>query len=331
MVSCKRTCDACELTGYVATVPAVCCKSPHKDVWLDRVQSWEFDYTQRKKIEVATSGVTVWHSHITGRTTQYKNEDLFPKSVDMVFTNFLHVWSEKKGFYSRDLKDYMRLPSWVKLGVMNNVHDDDLERFADLDLSAEDFIKAGIDYWTPIKFSIYPNDARMWSYIQGMRTQRSTMDLKAHFVVLNQVDGFGDLFLQHAQEATKQIPQLFYLIQQGLSMDSWEWKRHIYTMKWLDKEIDKSVVFWFLGPASEELLAATYFALDTKREVKFISSRPWMAAHAGLLFNEFGERVRSELPRPELARLNQEGFLKLIERMKKKAAKFRSRRTTPSD
>lgn len=326
MVSCKLTCNACELTGYVATVPAVCCKSPHKDIWLDKVQSWKFNYTRQDKIEVKTQGATVWHSHIAGRTTKYDEEDLFPKNVDIMFVNFVHVWSEKKGFYSSDLKDYMRLPKRVKLVVMNNVHDDDLERFADANVTAEDFIHAGVDYWTPIQYSVYPRDAKMWSYIQGMRTFRSLADLRGHFASLLWIDGFGDYFLEHTKRQTEKIPQVFLLFQQSLEMDSWEWKRHIYTVKWLDKNLDKNVVFWMLGPASEELLAATFFALDPSREVRFVSSRPWMAAHAGMLFNEFGQRVKSNSTRTELARLNQENYLRLISRMRSKANEFRKRK-----
>jgi len=122
MKKCNQECMTCgggEAKPH--SVPAICCKSPLASTALARV-THDYVWHPRNIIKLKQQGIIVIQGAVGGRV-----QDPYPKETQAIAVSLRHVWSGK-GWYSKDMKDYLHLPKGVKLILLTMTHDDVLER-----------------------------------------------------------------------------------------------------------------------------------------------------------------------------------------------------------
>ena len=119
--ACDRECGTC--TGHKVLVPAICCRSPLKDIYLTAVTKgaadWnkpEYSYTKRPILDYKQKAI-FYISSGGVNTIVPKGKPLVPEDHEVVAVNITRVWSGN-GFYSKDLKSYLRLSPNTKLLLM---------------------------------------------------------------------------------------------------------------------------------------------------------------------------------------------------------------------
>jgi len=324
---CYQECHSC--TGYKATVTAVCCRSPLKNMYLDAVtknpDNWnepKYEYTPREPIHFKNKAIFHFGQKCNAEATvgdALNGHALVATNMKVV------VKPSGKGFVSNDLHDFLSLNKRTKILLTTMDLDDHLEsawreEFYD---KPELYEKVGISYWMPLAFSTFTTtDAKMHRYYQFCRTQVAIEQSKAHFIpAYYRVPGMrlDDLIMRGLEK----VPNLFFNAQflGSSKSDSTKYKlQHI--KRWHDFA-PKNVTFWILG-ASTPTFFHNVRKLVGDREVYWVSGKPLYMTLWGQRMKEDGNE-RDLTPddhpeKPDLVRDNYSMFKTLVERWDKGAA-----------
>lgn len=326
---CYGECHSC--TGYSVDVTGVCCRSPLKDTYMaiatKGAKDWnkpEFTYTARPRLTFKNKGV--FYIASGGLSTIAPGMTRLIET-DVVAVNLSRVWGGN-GFYSRDLKDYLRLPKSTKLILMTMTMDDLLEKAWEKELYADptELEKVGLDHWMPIAHSSYPNEAHMHQYYQFLRVMQTTERMHAWFVLANRRQvglKLDDLFLQ----AIEKIPNVVFNTQMEESGPEW----HMRMIHSWHKLAPPHVTFWFVGAARPAFVYNTR-KICGDRDLYFVSAKMMYGATKGKLVDEHGRIRPSEMPKIDLVKQNFQNFQRMLSHYAKvpseKEAKQKGRRRT---
>lgn len=304
MWKCNRECMTCG--GGDAnpnTVPAICCKSPLADLALAKVDKPFYNWTKRPVIDLdGQHGIIVTQGSVGGRM-----KDPYPIETKAIAVNLRHVWSTN-GWYSRDMKDYLRIPRGVKLILLTMTHDDVLERAWDEELHEEDWGAPGFDFWQPLTFSFYHSDAKMNMYWQWRRTLiaaergKSWFSMSIPWHMTKKADEVAAI----QKEA---IPQVIFNAQfTGSDDDLMSYLRMVVRDH---NATPKHVPFWFVGVSTRRIVRL-FKSFLKGRELFFLSTTPWLSGHKGAEYVVTGQGRRSPLPKDELVLANQRAYMDMV-------------------
>lgn len=305
MAVCETQCGRCG--GNVIDVPAVCIKSPLRDLLMKQVESLK-GWHKRPPIKLKTRGMLVT---IGGRSSVFgPGECPYAPEVEAVGVNLRHVWSARGGWYSKDMKDYMRVPKEKKLFLLTASYDDQLDKAWTADLF-DGFKDVGFDFWSPLLFSAYENDACMnqiWNYL---RTLHSLKLSKGHFCDLpsRRFDLSSDFF----RTLFASVPNIMTNTQIGQPDDSWV--RGLYAdITHVSSVCPPDATFWLLGVNSPKVLTAALLAASG-RDVYATNTNVWIAAHKGYLFTPDGSSSTFDrsMPKKDVILESQRNFLKMVD------------------
>lgn len=310
---CNLGCNTCG--GYDVDVPAVCCKSPLALPSLRRAapggnfQQPKFRYEPQDVIELESRAIVVARGGGVKSTVGPPYVD----EMDAVATTVPDVWS-KKGFFSNDLKDYLRVPKEKKLILLTTMKDDVLEDCWETEtFGGEEFERVGVDYWMPLTFSTYLNDGHMNRYYQMLRTLTSMQRGRAHFVSLPSADPNPALVVEDLWlEAVEKIKQVIFSCQ-FLVNDDLLRKKLTDIARW-HKKVPESVPFWFIGMATPKFCHNVKKLTGSRRRY-FVSANAFrLAGHGKQLLDSGGALKSPSMTKEELMFGNQRTFKKIVEK-----------------
>lgn len=308
---CYRECGEC--AGHKVHVPAICCRSPMSKMYLDAVskgaEDWNkpvYSYTQRPQLNFKNKAVFYISSGGVNTIAQ-KGQPLIAGNHEVAAVNLTRVWGGN-GFYSKDMKDYLHLSKKTKLILMTMTLDDLLQRAWDREAYGDDCERVGIDYWMPLSFSAYPEEAHMHQYFQTLRTLYATEKGKAWFTTGDHcMPGLktDDLILKCAEK----IPQVVFNAQ---FVDDDTLKFHLVLFRHYHQIMPKGVSFWFVGAASP-----TFFhnvrKMCGKRDLYFVSAKPFYLSTKGQELKLSGSSKPSSMPKYDLVQSNYQMFSQMVE------------------
>lgn len=170
-ISCgtQKTCQTqCETCHGDPPVQGVCCKSPLAPYAVEKIRtldSLQFNKVTRLKFPEDRIPILLDRHHKS------------PAPVNCVSIN--RIYSLSKGWKSNDIKDYLQLDKSTKLIMSTVMTDDHLMKLIDSrwwDTAPE----VGIDYWEPMLFSMFIDEAKMQRLFNFWRTMQSMSDSGAH-------------------------------------------------------------------------------------------------------------------------------------------------------
>ena len=312
--TCYRECNDCgggpRLRETGANVPAVCCKSPLKDVYLSQVRKEHYSFTKRDRIKLKQRSIVVTQGS-PGRV----DRSPYLEETRAIAVNLRHVWSGR-GWFSQDMRDYLKIESKrTKLILLTATHDDVLERAWDAEVHNEDLESLGFTAWQALEFSQYGDYSRFNNLWQGYRTLRAIESSKAHFstIVPNAVKmTSGRDSYRPWYDCGKAIPQVLV---------NWQFTsiRDVNAYRWMVAWVKRHVKriparsLWFMGVVSADMVYNLQRAFPDHK-CYFLSVNPWLAAHKGDEFSEKGKLKKSKLPKTELVLLNQRNYANLVSR-----------------
>ena len=307
------SCNAC--TGYKVRVPAICCRSPLRDTYLTAVTkgATDFnkpDYTYEERPRLSFKNKAVFYIATGGVNTIAEGRDLAPPGAEIVAVNISRVWG-RNGFFSRDLKDYLRIPAKTKLLLTTMCTDEALETawIAEFYSDPASYQKAGIDYWMSLSFSAYPEEAHMHQLYQSYRTMFCTERSHAWFAT-------GDHFLTgiHTDdlilEMVEKIPQMVFNTQ-FVGSDLEHLKFQLKILKHYHALVPARVPFWLIGTVTPTFVANVRRHCGA-RELYFVSSRALYLCAKGRALLPSGHDQASLLPKLELLHHNYSVFSKVV-------------------
>lgn len=170
-VSCgtQRSCSTgCETCHGDPPVQGVCCKSPLAPFAVERILTLDqLEYAPVKQLKFPDARIPILLDR------HHKS----PAKVNCIGIN--RVYSERRGWKSADIKDYLQLDKSSKLILSTVMTDDHLMRLIETRWW-ESAPEVGIDYWEPMLFSMFMDEAKMQRLFSFWRTCRSMMDSGAH-------------------------------------------------------------------------------------------------------------------------------------------------------
>lgn len=314
---CYSACNTCGGgSAHPNSAPAICCKSPMKTLLLEQARGFRpvgkevFAYTKRPKIDLKSRAVIVTQG--SPGAAFGDSESPFAPEVDAVGVNIRHVWSRNAGWWSSDMRDYLRVPKHVKLLLLTSVFDNRLEHAWDADLHEEDFGKLGFDYWQNLSFSVYAEDSPMQSYWCALRSLRSVQGNRSWFAEDVKAPRLMKQWTRdRLLEQVSVIPQIM-LNMQFIRNDREELFAHAEDLKTYDAVLPKNVAIWLIGP-SQPAVVKFLRGLAPGRDVYFLSALPWIGAHRGALLGVDGKLQKSKLPKKDLVWANQRAFLRTVQ------------------
>jgi len=294
----------------VTNVPAICAKSPMRDLYLSQVKKDRYKFKKRSRLEFNAKAITI----TTGSSGDH-TYDVHPPETEVVAVNLRHVWSGN-GWYSRDLKDYLKLPKGCKLMLLTAMQDHYLEIAWNKEVYYEDFESVGIDFWQALDFSAYPHMSHFNNLWIDYRTMWVIEQSKAHFSGmpcqawdLTDRGNFGTYV-----NMSKRVPNIIQNVQ-GLNLQTKHgqqvFKKFFARLKRWDELVPVKLNYFFIGAVSRTLIANIARTLPT-HDLYFLSFAPWITAHKGAEFTLKGQRAASKLPKPELLLRNQRHYAKLV-------------------
>ena len=310
---CYQNCDDCgggpPLRYQGGNVSAVCSKAPLKDLQLMDVKRDEYMFKKRKRIKLKKPAVIITQGspgRIEGRP--------YPDDCEAVAVNLRHVWSNR-GWFSRDLKDYMRMSSSMKLILLTATHDDVLERAYEKEVHLDDFASLGIDHWQCIDFSEYSDMSRFYNLWTSYRCLHTHEQSKAHFGLLpplTHMNNDNTDMLAPWIACAKACPQVMHNCQFVGINDPTVFRKMIANMKRALSAVRHIKSLWFIGIVSGS--EAYNLQLNfPQHDCYFLSVNPWLAAFKGDLLTAGGKLKKSDLPRRELAVQNQLNYQTIIQ------------------
>lgn len=315
---CYQECHSC--TGYKATVTAICCRSPLKNMYLDAVtqnpDNWnEPQYTFTKRPLLAFKRKAIFHIGQKCNAKAVIGDAVIDHEI--VATNLKVVMKPSgKGFVSTDLHDFLSLNKRTKILLTTMDIDDLLEAAFKEEFYADPatYEKAGVSYWMPLAFSTYAGDAKMHRYYQFCRTMFCTDRSKPHFLpgyYLSPGMKTDDIIT----EALKSIPQVMFNAQFLGSKKSDNTIQTFRLIKRWHEFAPKHVAFWIVG-ASTPTFFHNVRRIVGDRDVYYVSAKAQYMTMWGQRMKEDGNE-RDLLPdehpeKPTLVRENFKTFARLV-------------------
>jgi len=321
---CYQECHTC--TGYKATVTAVCCRSPLKNMYLDAVtqnpDNWnepKFEITARDRLEFKRKAI----AHLSQKCNFTATVgDAFADHAVVATNMKVVVKPSGKGFVSDDLHDYLSLSKRTKIILTTMDIDDHLESAWREEFYADPALyeKVGISYWMPLAFSTFNGtDARMHHYYQFCRTYYAMERSKAHFVpAYYRVPGIrlDDLIMR----ALEKVPQIMFNAQFLGSKTSDNLRVQLGHVRSWHQFAPANVAFWFVG-ASTPTFFHNVRKLIGERDAYFISGKPlYMSLWGQRMKKDGNERDLTPDDHPEKPQLvadNFKTFRKLVKKWNK--------------
>lgn len=310
--SCFYECNTC--AGYKVLTPAICVKAPLRDTYMGIVtqgqSDWaksEYRFTPRKRIDHNQKAVIMARGGGVKTTT---GSPYIPE-IDVVAASLIDVWGPR-GWYSNDLKDYLRLLPHQKLFIVTAMRDHRLELAWDKEMfGGPEYKEVGIDYWAPLIFSTYKDNSHLQNYFQYLRTMYSIQRGKSHFTVLPAIPGLD--LKQYADSSSKVIRQAIFNAQFLSGNDT----RMAYMISWVrkyDLVMPQDFPFWFVGTATPKFVHNVR-KYAPNRELYFVSAAPFRLANHGKRLLEDGSIVKApEMSKEEILFENQKTLVHTVER-----------------
>lgn len=309
---CFGQCHQC--AGYKVEYTAICCRSPLKETYLTaltkkRGKEWnnpEFKFTERPKLSFKNKAVFMISSG--GVNTIAPGDTKLVDNHEVVAVNITRVWGSN-GFYSKDLKDYLHLPKKTKLILLTMCLDDLLERAWKTEMYAEPeaYEKVGIDYWMPLAFSSYPEEANMHQYYQFLRTSHATEKSKAwwysgdHYQITLQLD---DLF----KKGVEKIQQVMFNAQFISTEEAMRFNFRLFK-RWHELAPPETA-FWFVGASTPSFFHNVRKLCGT-RDLYFVSPKMLYLASKGQEMTDTGSKP-SDLSKHDLLQVNYDKFSRMV-------------------
>lgn len=308
--TCHQECNDCgggDLLRFEGgNVPAVCSKAPLRELQLEQVRRESYDFTPRDLIKHDTKSAVITQGSF-GQT----DGSFYPEGTEIVGVNIRHVWSSR-GWFSSDMKDYLKLPPGAKLLLLTATKDDVLERAWEFGVQHADFEAIGFDYWQALEFSTYGYMSRYHNLWTAYRLMESIELSRAHFgqLIPVEVDRAKRDKLGLFRVCAENIPQAVINCQ-FLSVKRLDtFRRTLAAWKRALKGLPLKAL-WFLGVVSPEMvynIRMNFSAYDCY----FLAVNPWLAAFKGDAFLRSGKLKKSRLPRRELVLQNQCNYANLV-------------------
>ncbi len=293
--SCYQMCNECS-QGHKVNVTAICCRSPLKDIYLQAVTRSK-DYNN-PKLEIPKKPKLFFKrkailNFVFGSAERLAPGEsiLFPDH-EVQATNLSYVKGMGDNFYSTNLKHYIKLKQDAKLILTTMSIDDHLERAWEKEQYGGSFYSdVKIDYWTPMAFSTYGHEAKMFQYYQFLRTLYSA-EMGGSWFTLSTVPRermkIDDLLAQWLEAC----PQVMFNAQ--FIRNDEDIKVYMQDALWWNKFAPDDVPFWFVGP-STPLFMHNIRKVVPHRDVYWISSKPVWAANSGKVHRRDGGEAKAPL------------------------------------
>lgn len=316
MSSCWQECNTC--TGYKVEVPAICVKAPLRNVYMSAVTggapSWakaEYKFHSQKRIDLKCKTVVV----ARGGGVKLTKDSPYVPELEMIGVTLSDVWSKGGGWFSHDLKDYLRLRRHQKLMLVTSVRDDILEDGWDAEcFGGESHSRVGFDYWMPLSFSTYKKDSYMQQYFSVLRTMYAIMRGRAHFCTLTAYEG---LDLDHYYKEAIGVLKQMLVTSQFLVNDQALLAKIAWIKKWNDLT-PATVPLWSVGMATPRYIHNVR-KYAPERDLYFVSANPFrLAGHGKRLFDTGLAKKDPSLSKDELMYENQRALIRTVERYSKK-------------
>lgn len=309
--SCYQECDDCG--GGVQrfqgkNVPAVCSKAPLRELQLHQVRKGSYDFKKWKPIKLSRSSIVI-NQGSPGRIEGCP----YWEDTAAVAVNLRHVWSTR-GWFSKDMKDYMRVPKGVKLILITSTHDDVLERAHAADVQHSNFKALGFDYWQVIQFSDYADMSRYNNLWLGYRTLL-TMEESGSSFCAHPPSGVDQARLTKDSPWVKMseaCPQIMVNWQYTSTKDAQGFSWRVGGLRRTLARLPKIKSVWFIGVVSANgvyNIKRNFSSYDCY----FLSVNPWLAAFKGDEFSRWGKLKKSKLPRRELVLQNQRNYHEMVD------------------
>lgn len=312
--ACYQECNSCNV-GYKVNTTAICCRSPLTESYLTALcrgldfNNPVFNPTKQAKLSFTQRAIL---NYAFGSLKQIAPEDsiLFPDQ-EVVVSPLSYLKGKGDLFYSHNLKEYLKLASSTKLIASTMSIDDHLEAAWEKEQygGKEFYGRVGIDYWAPLAFSIFSNQAKMFQYYQLLRMLWSAEFGQSHFVIAS-VPKVSFEIKDLLETWLEACPQVMFNAQMSTN-DSLLWYKG-EVASW-DKIASPDIPFWFIG-ASTPLFMVNIREVIPKREIYWVSSKPLWCANSGKIFRKDGGEARAdfEIPKKQLLYQNVETFQNIV-------------------
>lgn len=310
--------SACSVCGGArgAEVPAICCKSPTRDIAWPELSHWS-DPAYRPKwwskwADVPPLPLTQSAINISQHGGSSSTESPYLEDVEAWGISIRHLRGAK-GWVTNDVKDYLNLPSHVKVIGLTTMKDDLLENYWEKDvLGGEEFERVGIDYWMPLMFSNYSAYGQMMNTFMAVRSLEAAVWGRSHFVPINWASGlFGYNLVIEAAQKVKNVVINSQFVRQTAD----NWRRKLQEIVRWHLILPRDVSFFLVGIANGSKIITLRQLLQDRR-VYFMSSTPFLAGSRGRYYTKRGEdkAVSKDVPKHELIINNQKNFNDLAQR-----------------
>ena len=311
--ACYQECNTCN-KGYKVETPAICCRSPLKDAYLTAL-SRGTDYNNpvfnpvKQPLLTFSQKAILNYAFGSPERIAPEEEILFPDQ-EVALTTLSFVKGKQDVFYHSDLKKYLKLSPTTKLILSTMSIDDHLEAAWEREQYGGDFYeRVGVDYWTPLAFSIFGREPKMFQYYQFLRLLWSAEQGKSHFVISAvprtslQINDLLEKWLEAS-------PQVMFNAQMATNEHI---VHHKTEAKFWDDLAPKHVAFWYVG-ASTPVFMANIREVLPKREIYWVSSKPMWCANSGKILRKDGGEARAEfsISKKDLLYENAQNFTAIV-------------------
>ena len=303
---CFRECNTC--IEHRVETPGICVKAPLRNAFFSQVggmdwQRLEYRIQPKKKIELGCKAVIV----ARGGGVKSTKDSPYIKELELIAVTVADVWS-KKGWFSEDLKGYLRLRPHQKLLLLTTVRDDHLEDLWDAENFGEDYKRVGIDYWMPPNFSAYYNNSHMQNLFVVQRVLYATQVGHPHFAMISPTWNLDvDKWIIPTASVLKQaIFNSQFLVNEELMI------RHFTMLNQWNEKLPEHVSFWMNGMATPRYIHnVRKFA--PKRDLYFVSANPFRCAgHGKQLFDNGKAEKNPKMSKEDLMYENQRAFIRTV-------------------
>jgi hypothetical protein len=253
-------------------------------------------------------GVVMHH----GLFSDSSDHELFPKETQVVGVNLKNVWTAR-GWHSRDMRDYLRIPKRAKLILFTCTYDPLLEAAWNKSVHTTDFAKLGFDAWEVYELSNYGDYSSFYNLWMGKRMLQAGEESKSWFAQAppNSIKGSAKALRPWTKWAAA-VPQMTVQWQFVSVRDPGRWKAAVASLRVLLREYMPGIkALWFQGVAT----AAQVFNLQRafpELDCYFLSSSPWVRAFRRKEYTAEGTYRASDRDRLDLLLHNQTNYATLV-------------------
>ena len=148
--------------------PAICGKSPVKDLYLDSVMQDSYKFVKRPLLQFKNKAI-IMHTGLLGGV---EASDLYAPDLEVIGVNIVRLWTANKGWHSRDIRDFLQVPNHIKIILFTCTDDYLLEQAMAQNFHNEDFKALGFDAWEVYELSNYGWYSRCYNIWMGFRAAK---------------------------------------------------------------------------------------------------------------------------------------------------------------